>query len=60
MRSRMLMLLGAAVFFMTFTTSVMAGELDGFKGEKGEIKVAGGTAHIPVMKEAGGEKHPSA
>ncbi|KAF0189432.1 MAG: phosphate transport system substrate-binding [Desulfobulbaceae bacterium] len=52
MRSRILMLLGAAVFFMTFSTSAMAGDLDGFKGEKGEIKIAGGTAHIPVMKEA--------
>lgn len=26
--------------------------LDPFTGEKGEIRVAGGTAHIPVMKEA--------
>jgi len=52
MQSRILMLLGAAVFFMAFTASVMAGELDGFKGEKGEISIAGGTAHIPVMKEA--------
>ncbi len=52
MQSRILMLLGAAVFFMTVSTSVLAGDLDGFKGEKGEIKVAGGTAHIPVMKEA--------
>jgi len=29
-----------------------AGSLDAFKGEKGILKVAGGTAHIPVMKEA--------
>lgn len=52
MRSRILMLLGAAIFFMTFSTSAMASDLDSFKGEKGEIKIAGGTAHIPVMKEA--------
>ena len=26
--------------------------LDVFKGKKGEIRIAGGTAHIPVMKEA--------
>jgi phosphate transport system substrate-binding protein len=32
--------------------NVTAQTLDVFKGEKGEIKVSGGTAHIPVMKEA--------
>lgn len=52
MKSRILMLLSAAVFFLIFCTSTMAGDLDSFKGEKGEIKIAGGTAHIPVMKEA--------
>lgn len=26
--------------------------LDAFKGQKGTLKIAGGTAHIPVMKEA--------
>ncbi|GHV08226.1 phosphate ABC transporter substrate-binding protein [Campylobacterota bacterium] len=29
-----------------------AGDLDTFKGLKGDIDIAGGTAHIPVMKEA--------
>lgn len=29
-----------------------AGELDAFSGLKGRINIAGGTAHIPVMKEA--------
>lgn len=29
-----------------------AGALDGFAGAKGTLKIAGGTAHIPVMKEA--------
>ncbi|MDD5007184.1 MAG: phosphate ABC transporter substrate-binding protein [Syntrophorhabdaceae bacterium] len=29
-----------------------AGSLDVFKGEKGTVKISGGTAHIPVMKEA--------
>nr|WP_319492680.1 phosphate ABC transporter substrate-binding protein [uncultured Desulfobacter sp.] len=29
-----------------------ASELDAFKGEKGVLRIAGGTAHIPVMKEA--------
>ncbi len=31
---------------------VLSGELDAFKGEKGTLKISGGTAHIPVMKEA--------
>lgn len=30
----------------------LAGDLDGFKGEKQVIRIAGGTAHIPVMEEA--------
>ena len=30
---------------------VLAESLDVFKGEKGTIRVAGGTAHIPIMKE---------
>jgi len=44
--------------FIAFTcllfcaNGTMAQALDVFKGEKGEIKVSGGTAHIPVMKEA--------
>ena len=29
-----------------------ASGLDAFKGEKGVLRIAGGTAHIPVMKEA--------
>ena len=29
-----------------------AGDLDSFKGRQGTLKIAGGTAHIPVMKEA--------
>ena len=31
---------------------VAAGELDAFAGKRGQIAIAGGTAHIPVMKEA--------
>lgn len=30
----------------------MANELEVFKGEKGILRISGGTAHIPVMKEA--------
>ncbi len=29
-----------------------AGPIDGFKGQQGTIRISGGTAHIPVMKEA--------
>ena len=45
-----------AVIFgcMLLTTPVpgTAGALDSFAGSKGTLKIAGGTAHIPVMKEA--------
>ena len=34
------------------TTLGWADALDGFKNETGAIKISGGTAHIPVMKEA--------
>jgi len=38
---------------ITFTAGIVcASELDAFKGEKGVLRIAGGTAHIPVMKEA--------
>lgn len=33
-------------------TSASASELDAFKGMSGQIDIAGGTAHIPVMKAA--------
>ena len=42
----------AALFAITVPAMVTAGALDTFKGEKGSIKISGGTAHIPVMKEA--------
>jgi len=41
-----------AVVLFIFATNAVAGPLDVFKGEKGTIKVSGGTAHIPVMKDA--------
>ena len=34
------------------TVEAAASDLDAFKGQAGEIKIAGGTAHIPVVKEA--------
>jgi phosphate transport system substrate-binding protein len=46
----------ASVFAVLFTLGgygvVLSDSLDIFKGEKGAIRIAGGTAHIPVMKEA--------
>lgn len=33
-------------------TPCLAGALDAFHGHSGTLKIAGGTAHIPVMKEA--------
>lgn len=43
-------LLGSALILMSIATQ--AGELDRFKGMSGTINIAGGTAHIPVMKDA--------
>jgi phosphate transport system substrate-binding protein len=43
------------VIFLTFcflASPCFGGALDAFKGQKGTLKIAGGTAHIPVMKEA--------
>jgi len=42
----------STLFLFTYAISVHAGDLDTFKGQSGTIKIAGGTAHIPVMKEA--------
>ncbi|RPJ17370.1 MAG: phosphate ABC transporter substrate-binding protein [Desulfobacteraceae bacterium] len=46
--------MSCAVFCSLFILSVSgySGELDPFKNEKGSLKISGGTAHIPVMKEA--------
>ncbi|WP_458777391.1 phosphate ABC transporter substrate-binding protein [Desulforhopalus sp. 52FAK] len=51
----------AALFLVACATSTYAGDLDSFKGQSGTLKIAGGTAHIPVMKEVAkmiGEAHP--
>jgi len=47
-------IVGITMAFLTLsaTTNVRADALDIFKNEKGIIKIAGGTAHIPVVKEA--------
>lgn len=45
-------LLTALCLSMIVTAPVSAMGLDAFKGRSGNIEIAGGTAHIPVMKEA--------
>ncbi len=44
-----LVVLSAIVFA---AGTLYASELDAFKGDKGVLRIADGTAHIPVMKEA--------
>jgi len=41
-----------ALTLLLTVVNVNAQALDVFKGEKGEIMISGGTAHIPVMKDA--------
>ncbi len=44
-----------SLLFLFIATFVNAGDLDSFAGQKGVLKIAGGTAHIPVMKKAAKE-----
>lgn len=41
-----------ALLVMVMATAAFAAPLDSFKGQKGKLDIAGGTAHIPVMQEA--------
>lgn len=41
-----------ALSLLLMVVNVNAQALDVFKGEKGEIMISGGTAHVPVMKDA--------
>lgn len=43
---------GLCFFFLCSLSLSFAAPLDQFKGEKGTVKISGGTAHIPVMKES--------
>lgn len=52
MKNKSLVVFFGVVMAFSFGTGAFAGALDAFTGEKGEIRIAGGTAHIPVMKEA--------
>ena len=49
--TRLAAVLGMVSLLMNVSLAI-AGDLDGFSGQKGIIKIAGGTAHIPVMKIA--------
>ena len=40
------------MFFLLPAGNCFSSELDRFKGEKQILRISGGTAHIPVMKEA--------
>jgi len=46
-----LLLIMACLILGSAGQGVQAGALDSFKDEKGVLKIAGGTAHIPVMQE---------
>jgi len=41
----------AGVLLLVAASFAIAGDLDAFTGQSGVLKIAGGTAHIPVMKE---------
>ena len=54
-------LLLSLVLLLCASSPALAGPLDAFTGQKGELDIAGGTAHIPVMKDAAKnimEAHP--
>jgi len=42
----------AVILITGLVVTATAGDLDGFKGVSGSLKISGGTAHIPVMKVA--------
>lgn len=42
----------AALICLFAVSAAAAAPLDAFKGQKGKVDIAGGTAHIPVMQEA--------
>jgi len=52
MNIRQWLVLGALMGLALTGTAAHASGPDRFREEKGELRIAGGTAHIPVMKEA--------
>lgn len=51
-RRSALVTLFSALFVAFFAGASLASPLDAFKGLKGTLDIAGGTAHIPVMRQA--------
>ncbi|AGF78113.1 phosphate ABC transporter substrate-binding protein, PhoT family [Desulfocapsa sulfexigens DSM 10523] len=47
-----LSILVAALLLFSASWSLASDDLSSFAGQKGTLRIAGGTAHIPVMKEA--------
>jgi len=47
-----LFLLSIVTFLLAGNSLTFSGDLDRFDGVKGTLRISGGTAHIPVMKEA--------
>ncbi len=45
-------LISALISLALLSGMAWAGDLDGFRGLKGTLKISGGTAHLPVMTEA--------
>jgi phosphate transport system substrate-binding protein len=43
---------GMIIVALAITVNAYGEAIDAFRGEKGTVKIAGGTAHIPVLKEA--------
>ena len=52
MSKKLAALLVALIVYAIASVPAQAGDLDSFEGQRGTIRIAGGTAHIPVMKEA--------
>ena len=51
-KALMLTLLSLSLSLILAAIPALAADLDAFAGKSGKIDIAGGTAHVPVMKEA--------
>ncbi len=52
MKRKKIFIASAIIITLALSISSFANSMDNFTNEKGTIRIAGGTAHIPVMKEA--------
>ncbi len=52
MKTKKKFIVCVSAIILTLSINSFAGSMDMFNNEKGAIRIAGGTAHIPVMKEA--------